>query len=690
MGQYFSASEFNGSLYREDYRGSGNYYPENWQPSLFTFDINPDTLELENVQLAIAGTETETNNPESERAYFIAHSDSDGEIAFKMQYFSHVTYGYGTNLAAGDVPNANNYYRFPDQSWLPGAQWNWETNPTYSGPYFIGFYLHPYLDTTIIFSKSKNNSLIQVFTVRSSNYISSEYVTQFNKFITDYFYGGASSQNFRLYLKSPTSRYFDVNQSSKIQFGLKNDSGLDYDVDATIAPYGIIPDNWEFDPSTNTLTLISSASPKACSFKGTYETTERTYSMVVTFLVRVNNPYTGGGISQPNGGAGSYENGTFGDPSTSDDITADLQDGSTFGNASSSGTFTRYLVNNSYLEIFGDWLWNTSLGLAIAQEVIRFIYGDPSESIISLMSYPFQLTGLEGVSHELRDFYWGNHNAGYQVPALLTTAGQFDWGTLTFDEYWGNFLDYSPYTRVQLYLPWGTGFVDVNPDEILPGTLSIKTVVEFDKGSCVHILSNQQGAVIGTYSGQCGKQVALMASDYSSKLARIAVMGAVAGGLAVGSAATGAMATASNIASGNFGFRTGARGLGFGGGMSAPMLNEGVMIENVSSAVHPPLKIPKGSLATKKHPINISRSGAFTDGSAGLGVQFPYVILSRPTQSVPEEYGAYEGYPSNIYANLSELKGYTEVGEIHLAGFENITVDEMNKLDELLKGGVIF
>lgn len=413
------------------------------------------------------------------------------------------------------------------------------------------------------------------------------------------------------------------------------------------------------------------------------------YSYMFTY--KFPGTYAPGGVSAPSGGKGKYDGGSFGEPSTSDDIASELPTTSTFADASSSGTYTKYLVNNTYLEVFGDWLWNTSFGLSIAQEVIKLIYGDPSESIISLMAYPFQLTGINGITYEQRDFYWGNHNAGFQVPALTSTSGQINWGTLTFDEYWGNFLDYSPHTKIQLYLPWGTGFVDINPDEVLPGTMTVVTTIELDKGSCVHNVFNHVGNVIGSYSGQCGKHVALMASDFSSKLANIAVT-AVSAGVTLGAGITAGgvskvISDAGKLQSYQVGFRGNAYNVQFQSGAGA--FFSGAK-ESVPSSIKSATHAAKTSLAANKSPAHVIRNGSFTDSSAGLGIQFPYVILSRPTQSVPEQYGSYEGYPSNIYTQLRTLRGYTEISEIHLTDFESATVDEINKLEDLLKGGVIF
>lgn len=58
------------------------------------------------------------------------------------------------------------------------------------------------------------------------------------------------------------------------------------------------------------------------------------------------------------------------------------------------------------------------------------------------------------------------------------------------------------------------------------------------------------------------------------------------------------------------------------------------------------------------------------------------------SQSVPSQYGSHVGYPSNIYENLGRLRGYTEVGAVHLEGI-NCTEHEREEIMSLLQGGVI-
>ena len=84
----------------------------------------------------------------------------------------------------------------------------------------------------------------------------------------------------------------------------------------------------------------------------------------------------------------------------------------------------------------------------------------------------------------------------------------------------------------------------------------------------------------------------------------------------------------------------------------------------------------------------ISRSGDLS-GAVGLLDDFlPYLIIHRPIQSLAENFKSFKGYPSNITATLSSLKGYTEVEYIHLKNIK-ATDAEIEEIEALLKEGVI-
>lgn len=408
------------------------------------------------------------------------------------------------------------------------------------------------------------------------------------------------------------------------------------------------------------------------------------------------NPYNPGGVSRPGGGGGSFN------VPESDDVSVDVPLGTDIGNDSSTGMYTRYLMNTQYMKLFGYWMWDPDAGLSLIKTLYESWYGEKqSDSLISLLSFPFALTApLTGISSHSQPLVLGHQNIIANYIALKSGGAQIDWGTLNLQEYWGNFLDYSPHTKIELYLPWGTGFVDIDPGQCLPGTLKVVTNIEFARGSCTHNVINQDGCVLGTYMGQPGSMVPMIASDIASKRAGMLV-GAVAAGVggvvAGGAAAVSAIGQSASVAA----YTQSMSRLP----MTMPASTRSSIATNIasqplnvaneiSSNLMPGATLAKhiasdAAIASRRHPAHMTRNGGFGDASAGTMIQYPYLIISRPEQNVPDSYGHHYGYPSNIYEPLANLRGYTEIAAIHLNGI-GCTASEMSELESILAGGVIF
>ena len=405
-----------------------------------------------------------------------------------------------------------------------------------------------------------------------------------------------------------------------------------------------------------------------------------------------NDPYSPGGNSSPAGGGGG-----FGNDRTSDDLTPLIPNGSAENDLVDAGIFTRYLVNNAQLKEFAKWLFVDNWGEAIWRELTIATFGNIYDSLISVMSYPFAVGQLPGIATVEGNIYLGSLNSGAASSGILAKSfSQIDWGSISITEYWGNFLDYAPHTKIQLFLPWGTGFVDIDPNEVMNGTLQVKTNIELSKGTCVHIVYTGEGAIIGAYNGFCGAQYPITAVDTSGKAIATAIS-AVAGVTAVGAAAAQAAADGA-ILSATRGIEN-ARGVAESGvwGRAGRILAEqtgALASAEVKSATYGALKTGAAktaavsSLAAARIPASFTRNGSFAPNAAGMLPQKPFIIVTWPDQSIPEQYGSHVGYPSNIYISLGRLRGYTEVGAIHLDGI-NCTEHEREELMSLLQGGVI-
>ena len=222
-----------------------------------------------------------------------------------------------------------------------------------------------------------------------------------------------------------------------------------------------------------------------------------------------------------------------------------------------------------------------------------------------------------------------------------------DFGEIALTEYFQTFMDYSPYTKLSAYIPY-CGIVPLNVDNFMNDKIAMKCRVDMLTGQFVVFVSNSVG-VVTTVSGNCAYQLPIRANDYNRLVTSgIGLLGGIVG-------------TAGALATGNVPLAIGA-GLGTAGALVA-----------TSQAMTKPDVTSKGSLG----------------GNYGLlGNRTPYLIIQRPTISVPSDYGKTIGYMSRITAKLGDLHGYTVVEEIHLEHI-SATDDEKRLIENALKSGVI-
>lgn len=398
-------------------------------------------------------------------------------------------------------------------------------------------------------------------------------------------------------------------------------------------------------------------------------------------------PYGPGGISKPEGGDGSFSDGD------SEDIRGDVPNGSKESNSSSTGLFTRYAMSSSDLYVVGAALYTENILASIGKEIMSFLWNSPSDALISLISYPFDVGSL--ISTTSTSVKFGSLTLEAVTGARLNgTFAQIDWGSIQLEEFWGNFLDYAPHTKIDLYLPWCTGFVSIDPHECLPGSISVVTNIEISKGTCVHNVFGNKGALIGTFSGTCGSQLPMTALDTSGKALALvtAAAGAIVAGAAAGGATSAGIAAANDVhAWGPYQKQAISRGLEY---RAAHLW----AVDKAADAAEAPYRAVKqrasqaalvSAAAAFRTPASVQRSGSFSGNGAGMGIQYPFIIISRPEQNVPENYGRFYGYPSNVYTSLGSVRGYTEVGSVHVNGLSGSTLEEIEEIENLLHGGVI-
>ena len=353
------------------------------------------------------------------------------------------------------------------------------------------------------------------------------------------------------------------------------------------------------------------------------DTSSEHFLNVYNYAPPASDPFAPGGTTQPGGAGGSWT-------IINDDI--DFPTTPTISVAH-AGFVSIWTPTLQQLQALAKFMWTAD---PTKIQMWKNLISNPMEMILGLHLLPFQVE-----HYPLPDnVTMGIVDTGIQMYYTDTQFQEVDCGEITLTEYWGAFLDYAPYTTLDIFLPF-IGVRPLNVNDCMPKTIALKYKVDIATGTCVAIVKCDD-SVLYHFNGSCAAQVPVTAGQMQEivrsaiSLVTSTVAGAASGGVA-------------------------------GAAMSA--------VSGAASAI----------ANTGQHA---SRSGAIGGTSGFMSCLTPYLIVTRPRQALPDEQSVYTGYPSFMRSVLASLEGYTEIEEIHL---ENVpaTDGELSEIETLLKSGVI-
>lgn len=300
-----------------------------------------------------------------------------------------------------------------------------------------------------------------------------------------------------------------------------------------------------------------------------------------------------------------------------------------------------YAMSQNMLGVLATSLWGDDF-----LNNIHLLFNNPAEGVISCKLFPFSIDEHDSA------------HVGGAVPIVIgnvtmTAEGYpissnyncyFSLGSILIEEYYGTALDYAPYTTIQIYLPY-IGIKELDASEVMGKTLSVTYIIDITSGACVaELWTGSQ--LINTYEGKIGTDIPINstnAAQFSTSLALTALSGI--GGVVAGVAA------------------------------GSPLIVAGAAISTAKSVASNQLHINKGGVSSP---------------TVGLYMpQYPYIIISRPIQSLASTFGATKGFPCNVSKSLGALTGYTEVDSPVLNNIP-ATEEEKTQIKNLLETGVIF
>lgn len=231
------------------------------------------------------------------------------------------------------------------------------------------------------------------------------------------------------------------------------------------------------------------------------------------------------------------------------------------------------------------------------------------------------------------------------APVITNEYVNVDCGSISLTEFYKMFIDYQPYTRAKLFLPF-VGFVPLEPEYWQSGSISVKYKFNVYDGSFIcgvmaspnAKVSKMSSSMIAQYAGTAIVHLPLTGLNYSSMVAGL-----------VGGA--GAMVSA--ISQGN------------------------------------PTAAATAALNTAVSSPQVMSSNSYTASAAFLGIRKPFLIIERSVSHFPMKYSHDVGLPSKITTALSAASGFTTVGEVDLSGM-GASSEEKAAIRALLASGVYF
>lgn len=376
---------------------------------------------------------------------------------------------------------------------------------------------------------------------------------------------------------------------------------------------------------------------------------------------------------------------------------------------------------------------NTNLGLLAIRigdgvSELDDLFKDPNSWINSVTFYPIDLFKIrrEGEEINSKKFRAGNYDFNNEVKCNNIRYGvdTFFMGQIQVLPTFNNFMDFSGYRKIKLYLPY-YGFVEVEPNEVNNRWIQVFLKIDFQTGYACYITTISNDAInvvdkelgitfiddydtpeltskilrlLGTYEFQLGVNIGLGKSN-SSEIKRNIVMGAI--GTVANLVTYGLTRPATTIRTYTQGTRTiteQSRGSGVGQRLRTNYTRQEELNMPSSMTIYnnPNKKI---EMAHECFQGGLSALGNLTlTGSSQVADSFlstfssnnVHIVYYTP-KVIDTNYAHYFGLPLGEERALSDLRGFTTISMIHLEGngFITVTEEEKGMIMEALSEGVI-
>lgn len=305
--------------------------------------------------------------------------------------------------------------------------------------------------------------------------------------------------------------------------------------------------------------------------------------------------------------------------------------------AASAGFLTLYHLSTPEMWVFGQDCIASDVW-----EAIRLFFSNPMDFIAGCAIVPFTPTG--------NSVWYPKFGVTVFQHAYSKVDNQYvsiDCGNLYIEPFFKTFLDYAPYTRIGIFLPY-IGYRELNVDEVMGLTINVTYHCDCMSGDCIAFISTsavghegpQVPVVLAQFTGNCAVQVPFASVAFDNLISN-----------------------------------------------SVSMLSNAIpAIMGVKESI--PGAVDAAMRATHSQSGDVQRGGNVGSSNGLMGIQTPYIIKRVPIQNVPAQYISQKGYPSNISGTLSEFSGFAKVDDIQLNNIPAME-PEREEIKQLLREGVL-
>ena len=352
-------------------------------------------------------------------------------------------------------------------------------------------------------------------------------------------------------------------------------------------------------------------------------------------------PNDGGGSGGQQGGSGNYDNSQDGQNPVKQNLKGCLD----------TGILTLYNPSVTDMQNFAAFLYSSLTdGDAIA---LKKLFASPMDYIIC-----FNMTHLD-LSLNIADtktVHFGGVDTTIAMPYLENQFVYASGGSLSVPHQCNNFLDYSPYTKAKLYIPY-CGEYDLPIDLVTAGTMYIDYMIDLLSGAVTAQLSITRDRH-GLFNTNMNIE------DAANDLYMTSFQGNIYTQIPIGSID-------------NRGLVSSLLGIAAATGTAIATSNPLPLMGSVANT----------ALSSKE---TITKSGSISSCYGYIAPQYAQIILQRPIQNKPSEFSLYRGYPSNTINKISHYKEFVTIdpNTFWTDNFSKpITNEETQELKQILNDG---